>query len=576
MVAGRVLIVSASVGGGHDGVAAELAARLATAGVASCTVDFLDQLPCRLGRAGRRLYESALRFAPGSYDALYRLWLVWGWAWRPMVGAVTLLSRRRLARRIRESSPAVVVSVYPLASLALGRMRTKRWLQVPTVTYLTDFSAHPLWVHPGIDVHLGISGAALGAAQDRGARTAVRVRPLVRSAFGMVADRSELRMALDLGPDDVAVLLVSGSWGVGAVAAAVAAIGSFGAFRVLCVCGRNERLQRELEQQGIAIVIGWTDRMAEIMAAVDVVVENAGGLTCMEALASGRPVVTFDPIAGHGRHNAELMARAGVVRYARDHVELRAALDAVACPYRNLAAEALFSEPDAGDEVRALVAAQHPIASRARQPVLVRRATGMVAAGFAAYLSATTVFATAAAHGVGVDASGRDATRPTVVGIRLGASQFDDPDVRRALVDNGVVAVVDAPTACRAADATRLGGVGLASTGGGSSHRFAWTAARDDVEEASEQIVRCTGVTPRWFVALRRPTAFDWVLARDTPGRIILTPSTVRPDAAFERLAPHHLYVVDATTVTVAVARQAIIRLGAARVTREIATESVN
>ena len=46
--------------------------------------------------------------------------------------------------------------------------------------------------------------------------------------------------------------------------------------------------------------------MPALMAAADALVENAGGLTCMEAFAVGLPVITFQPIAGHGKDNAEI------------------------------------------------------------------------------------------------------------------------------------------------------------------------------------------------------------------------------------------------------------------------------
>ena len=42
-------------------------------------------------------------------------------------------------------------------------------------------------------------------------------------------------------------------------------------------------------------VIGWTDEMPALMAAADALVENAGGLTCMEAFAVGLPVITYLP-----------------------------------------------------------------------------------------------------------------------------------------------------------------------------------------------------------------------------------------------------------------------------------------
>jgi peptidoglycan/xylan/chitin deacetylase (PgdA/CDA1 family) len=72
--------------------------------------------------------------------------------------------------------------------------------------------------------------------------------------------------------------------------------------------------------------LGWTDDMPTLMAAANVLVENAGGLSCMEAFAAGLPVVTYRPIAGHGRHNAEEMERAGLTVWAKTPAELCEAL----------------------------------------------------------------------------------------------------------------------------------------------------------------------------------------------------------------------------------------------------------
>jgi UDP-N-acetylglucosamine:LPS N-acetylglucosamine transferase len=107
----------------------------------------------------------------------------------------------------------------------------------------------------------------------------------------------------------------------------VAAILASGRFRVATVCGSDHRLRRRLERQGPDIVLGWTDRMPELMAAADVVVENAGGLTSLEAFAAGVPVVTFRPIPGHGRDNVKGMVAAGVTTAPADEAELLAALD---------------------------------------------------------------------------------------------------------------------------------------------------------------------------------------------------------------------------------------------------------
>ncbi|MDT7634807.1 MAG: hypothetical protein QOI50_6737, partial [Pseudonocardiales bacterium] len=65
------MIVSASVGAGHDGVATELARRLRERGFQIELVDFLDLLPGVLGAALRRAYALELAVAPSSWELLY-------------------------------------------------------------------------------------------------------------------------------------------------------------------------------------------------------------------------------------------------------------------------------------------------------------------------------------------------------------------------------------------------------------------------------------------------------------------------------------------------------------------------
>ena len=96
----------------------------------------------------------------------------------------TWLTRRKLRKAIKEFRPDTIVSVYPLASLVLGRMRRTKMLRVPVVTYLTDFAVHSLWVHPGIDRHLAVSelSAAGGSGARRQGRACAR-GPLVGERF---------------------------------------------------------------------------------------------------------------------------------------------------------------------------------------------------------------------------------------------------------------------------------------------------------------------------------------------------------------------------------------------------------
>jgi hypothetical protein len=72
------------------------------------------------------------------------------------------------------------------------------------------------------------------------------------------------------------------------------------------------------------------------MATSDCVVQNAGGFSSLEALASGQPVMTYRPLPGHGVANSLNLERAGLIPWARTTEELRRMLvDALHAPHRN-------------------------------------------------------------------------------------------------------------------------------------------------------------------------------------------------------------------------------------------------
>ncbi|MFD8141613.1 UDP-N-acetylglucosamine--N-acetylglucosamine transferase [Streptomyces sp. NPDC059708] len=325
----RVSIVSASIGAGHDGAAAELARRLMADGHTVDRLDLLDLLPARTGRAVGSLYHRLLDHAPWAYQRIYTGTEQAGGA-GPAARALLRTARNRVLRALPADTGAVV-STYPGASHVLGGLRMAGELRIPALTYLTDFSVHPLWVARGIDRHLAVhevpaaQARALGAAGVRvcGPVTDPRFRPprdgeraAARREFGL---RSGIRYAL----------LVAGSWGVGPVRQVAAEIRACGAAVPVVVCGRNQALARRLAADGIEHVHGWMDDMPRLMWGCDVMVQNAGGLTSLEAFASALPVLSYRCIPGHGAANAAALDEAGVALWIRDAAGLPAALESL-------------------------------------------------------------------------------------------------------------------------------------------------------------------------------------------------------------------------------------------------------
>ncbi len=171
---------------------------------------------------------------------------------------------------------------------------------------MTDSFAHRLWVHEGIDLFLVTSGVAAASVKRYWpqARVAVVNAP-VRPSFYRVPAQSEIRAELGLPSNASCVLLMSGAWGIGPLDEMARSLAGAG-FWVLAVGGTNERLARRLAAVAARdrriLVFGYTERIAELMAASDVVVTSSGD-TCREARVIGRGLILLDVVPGHGREN---------------------------------------------------------------------------------------------------------------------------------------------------------------------------------------------------------------------------------------------------------------------------------
>ena len=333
---GLVDIVSGSFGAGHDAAAKEIARRLEARGFATRTWDIVDLMPGAVGRALRAGYLRQVQSLPATWSWTLRSVEAHPSVARGVVRAMGMAEPGLLA--LAADGPVAIVSTHPFASQALGRLRQSGRLDIPVVTYLTDMSVHPLWVHPAVDLHLAVHALPAAEARRRGAGHTRVVRPAVPEVFSALAAGRpaplEARRSLGLPLDERLVLVTGGSCGIGDLEAAAADIAATGLAVPVVLCGRNERLRERVGARGPAIPLGWTDDMCSLLDAVDAVVQNSGGFTSLETLAAGVPILTYRCISGHGETNARALDEAGLVPWVRSPGDLADGLRAV------LAAEA--------------------------------------------------------------------------------------------------------------------------------------------------------------------------------------------------------------------------------------------
>ena len=89
-------------------------------------------------------------------------------------------------------------------------------------------------------------------------------------------------------------------------------------------CG--DSCEQAFATESRVVVLGFTERMSDLLAAADVLVHSTGGVTVLEALARGCPVVSYGELPGHLQQTSKDMASIGVVSPAKTPVELESIL----------------------------------------------------------------------------------------------------------------------------------------------------------------------------------------------------------------------------------------------------------
>ena len=334
-MAARILILTASVGEGHDLPARLLAEELRDESPGSEVV-VADGL-----RAMGRTFVLVNERAPGLvffhfrwiWDAAYWLFVHFAPTRGLMQRFAFAIGSRGLLRLIHEARPDVIVSVYPVTTEVLGRLRRKGRLEIPTCAVITDLAMMHYWAAAGIDLHLITHPETeQEVRQVAGVETEVHaVRGLTKAEFGEPREAAAARRALGLRNSGKLVLVSGGGWGVGDLASAIdTALGIEDVGEVVCLCGRNDELRGRLERRFGAEprvrIEGFTDRMSDWLAAGDALVHSTAGLTVLEAHMRGCPTVSYGWGRGHIRANNEAFERYGIAEVAASQGELQGAL----------------------------------------------------------------------------------------------------------------------------------------------------------------------------------------------------------------------------------------------------------
>jgi len=205
----------------------------------------------------------------------------------------------------------VIVSTHFLTSGIISRMKDKGLLKAPIVTIVTDDYPHCIWLEPGIDLLCVANKASAEVAVINGIHSSI-VRPTgipIDTKFGIKYFKS----------NNVNTILVTGGGdGIGEIENVVKYLLEMKDLKIIAVCGKNKRLKESLDKirSSSLEVIGYTDRMHELMHEADILICKPGGLTTTEALAARLPMILMKPIPGQEERNAKVLVESGAAMMA--------------------------------------------------------------------------------------------------------------------------------------------------------------------------------------------------------------------------------------------------------------------
>ena len=337
MAGKKVLLLSVSAGHGHVRAAEGLAAGIDTwfPGHESRHIDLMSLVPALFNKAYKGSYLKLIRSHPR----------VWGYIYdkadrferdsrtENLRRGIESACNKKLLPIVAEYQPDHIICTHFMPIQFLTRWKRKGRITTPIWSCVTDFVAHRFWLEPGLDGHFTADEENVWRMRSRGLEnerifaTGIPVLPAFippRDKERREAAAREARDRFGLDTARPVILMMGGGAGVGNMLDLARRLFALPAeFQLVVLAGQNKALLAELEREKAAFhgrlhPMGFTNEVPALLAASDLVISKPGGLTTVECLAMGKPMLVYSPIPGQEEQNADLLLESGAALKAPD------------------------------------------------------------------------------------------------------------------------------------------------------------------------------------------------------------------------------------------------------------------
>ena len=222
----------------------------------------------------------------------------------------------RLKKMLRIRKPDVIISTHPFVSHMCAYLKRKGKTTAKIISVMTDYGIHNMWLEENkyIDKLMVATDEMKGdCVREYGVpETKIFVTGIpVSKRFSETFDKYEILKELGLVHGKTTLLFFAGGGlGLGKSEGIFEElVNSDYDFQLIAVTGKNEKQKERFENianksSKSIVVLGYTDKVPELMSASDFVITKPGGLTSTECLAMQKPMIIINPIPGQEEQNS--------------------------------------------------------------------------------------------------------------------------------------------------------------------------------------------------------------------------------------------------------------------------------
>jgi processive 1,2-diacylglycerol beta-glucosyltransferase len=308
----KILIFTAGFGEGHNTAARNIRDAIEHIAADEASVEVLDLFASCYGKLNdffRKAYITAINRTPRVWGKIYNV--IDGTQFVESNMAMLTKMKRAMSDVLTQLEPDAVVSTYPIYNYVIDAIyadgRTKNFSQITVIT--DSITVNSVWYRCASDYFLVANEDTAAVLHN----ASVPEQQIRNFGFPVTYRFAELRdnryQEESPGPRRVLYLINSGKKEAPDL---VRRLGERSDIQLTVIVGRDTALRKEIEGRVRQMtkrvrILGWTNRMPELLTNHHLVITKAGGATVQEAIAARTPPLISQVVPGQEEGNARLI-----------------------------------------------------------------------------------------------------------------------------------------------------------------------------------------------------------------------------------------------------------------------------